>query len=128
MNDSREPDGASARDLTRGVSSWLLWYLPIALLIAGGAWPRDHSWLWTLAFAVMGAGCLANAWRCGRLHCFVTGPLFVLAAIWSLLSAVGVVSLHPNILVLVVLGIVLLAHLAEIPFGRYRNARSGNNA
>lgn len=27
------------RDLTRGMPAWLLWCLPVALLIAGGAWP-----------------------------------------------------------------------------------------
>lgn len=70
----------------------------------------------------MGAGCAVNAVRCGRLHCYVTGPLFLLAAIWSLLSAVSLVSLYPNILMPVVLVIALLANLAEIPFGRYIKA------
>ena len=113
------------RDLTRGMSAWLLWCLPVALLVAGGAWPDGMAWLWALAFTVMGTGCLANAWRCGRLHCYVTGPLFALAALWSLLAALGVVSLHPNILSLVVLGIVVLAFLVEIPFGRYVRANRG---
>jgi hypothetical protein len=103
----------------------LLWYLPIALLIVGGAWSRGQAWLWAFAFAVMGAGCLANAWRCGRLHCYVTGPLFVLSAIWSLLSAVGVVSLHANVLLVIVAGIVLFVHLVEVPFGRHAKARRG---
>ena len=98
--------------------------LPVALLIAGGSWQRGGPWLWTVAFTVMGAGCLANAVRCRRTHCYMTGPLFLLAAIWSLLSALRVVVLHPNILVLVVVAIVVLAHLAEIPLGRYRRARS----
>jgi CHASE2 domain-containing sensor protein len=118
---AKEPN--APRDLTRGLSAWLLWYLPIALLIAGGAWNRGMVWVWTAAFAVMGGGCAINAMRCGRLHCYVTGPLFLLAAIWCLLSALGVVPLHPNILMLVVVGGVVLAHLAEIPFGRYRKGR-----
>lgn len=71
----------------------------------------------------MGAGCLANAWRCGRLHCYVTGPLFALAAVWSLLAALGAVPLYPSILSLVVLSIVVLAFSAEIPFGRYARTR-----
>lgn len=123
MNNPCETGGTSARDLTRGTSAWLLWCLPIALLLVGGAWHRGMAWLWTVAFAVMGAGCAVNAMRCGRLHCHVTGPLFLLAAIWSLLSASGVVALHPNVLMLVVIAIAVLAHLAEIPFGRYRRAR-----
>ncbi|MDE2085818.1 MAG: hypothetical protein KGK06_09125 [Xanthomonadaceae bacterium] len=124
MNHSVESDQSFTRDLTCGGSAWLLWYLPVALLVAGGTWQRGGSWLWTVAFTVMGAGCLANAARCRRTHCYATGPLFLLAAIWSLLSALGMVVLHPNMLSLVVVPIVVLAHLAEIPFGRYRQAKS----
>jgi len=29
----------------------------------------------------MGGACLVNAVRCGRLHCYVTGPFFLLGAI-----------------------------------------------
>jgi len=29
-------------------------------------------------------------------HCYVTGPLFLLAAVYAALSAFGIVSLHPN--------------------------------
>ncbi|MGH8232905.1 MAG: hypothetical protein ACREPU_01735 [Rhodanobacteraceae bacterium] len=117
MNNSHASDQASGRDLTRGVSACLLWYLPLALLIAGGVW---HSlWVWTAAFVVMGAGCAVNAMRCGRLHCYVTGPLFLLAAIWCLLSRLSLVPIQPAVLLLVVFGITLLAHGAEVPFGRY---------
>jgi hypothetical protein len=122
MKDSCVPGQGSARDLTHTVWAWLLWCIPVALLIAGGAWRQGGAWLWALAFAVMGAGCLANAMRCGRVHCYVTGPLFVLAAVWSLLSALGVTPLHATVLSLLVLGLVSLAFLAEIPFGRYGKA------
>ncbi len=123
MNRSCESDKVSGRDLTRGVSAWLLWCLPIVLLLVGGAWPRGMAWLWTVAFAAMGTGCAVNAARCGRLHCYVTGPLFLLAAIWCLMSALGIAGLHPNALILVVVVIAVLAYLAEIPFGRYANTR-----
>lgn len=119
MNAGCAQDQNTTHDLTHGISAWLLWYLPIALLIAGGAWHRGGTWLWLAAFTIMGAGCLVNAARCGRLHCYVTGPLFLLAAVWSLLSARGAIPLHPGILLPVVFGVALLAHLAEVPFGRY---------
>lgn len=32
------------------------------------------------ACAVMGAACLVNAARCGRLHCYFTGPYFLMLA------------------------------------------------
>ena len=117
-------DVNAACDLTRGGSAWLLWRLPVALLVLGVAWLPGQAWLWAAAFAVMGAGCLANAARCGRTHCYVTGPLFLLAAIWCLVSALGVtpVPMHPGILIVVVATVNVLAHLAEIPLGRYLKA------
>ncbi len=125
MKDTRTccaQDQGAHRDLTRGISACLLWYLPIALLIVGGTWPRGEAWLWTVAFAIMGTGCAINAVRCARLHCYVTGPLFLLAALWCLLAAMGVVSLHAKMLISSVFAIALLAHLAEIPFGRYASS------
>ena len=43
--------------------------------------------------AIMGSGCLANARRCGRLHCYVTGPFFLLVAGVSLLHVVEILDL-----------------------------------
>lgn len=124
MNADHAQDPNATRDLTRGVSAWLLWRLPAALLVLGVAWLPGQAWLWAAAFAVAGAGCLANAARYGRTHCYVTGPLFLLAAIWCLLSALKVmpVSMHPGTLIVVVASINVLAHLAEIPLGRYMQA------
>jgi len=68
----------------------------------------------------MGVGCLANAARCGRIHCYVTEPLFLLAAVFVALSGLGVVSLHPGLFLLFVLGACCLTQCAEIPFGKYR--------
>ena len=60
--------------------------------------------MWVPAFVVMGVGCLANAAQCGRIHCYFTGPLYLLAAVFVALSALGVVSLHPGLVLLIVLG------------------------
>jgi len=68
----------------------------------------------------MGLGCLVNAARCGRLHCYVTGPLYLAAALYVALSAFGLVVLHPNLFLIVVLGLSCLAQCAEIPLGKYR--------
>ncbi|WP_411961219.1 hypothetical protein ACK3BE_32300 (plasmid) [Pseudomonas mandelii] len=45
-----------------------------ALLLAAGA-----------ALAVMGGACLVNAARCRRLHCYITGPYFLLLMLGALL-------------------------------------------
>jgi copper chaperone CopZ len=42
---------------------------------------------------VAGGACLLNASRCGRLHCFLTGPLFLLGAIATALDASGLVAI-----------------------------------
>jgi hypothetical protein len=70
------------------------------------------------AFVVMGVGCLANAARCGRTHCYITGPLFPLAPIFVALSALGVVALHGGLFLLVVFGACCLAQCVEIPLGK----------
>ncbi|MGH8111915.1 MAG: hypothetical protein ACREPF_10095 [Rhodanobacteraceae bacterium] len=114
-----------AHDLTRGVWALLFWGLPVAMVIAGGAWRPAMGWLWTAAFALAGTGCLLNAARCGRTHCYMTGPLFLLAALWSLLSAVGWVPLHPNKMMWVLVGVVVLALLSEFPLGRYAGLGRG---
>jgi hypothetical protein len=119
MENSGGSTQCSARDLTGRKTAWFLWYVPILLVIVGSSWDRGRLWLWVPAFAVMGAGCLANAVRCGRTH-YVTGPLFILAAAFVALSGLGVVSLHPSLFLLIVLGACCLAQCAEIPLGRYR--------
>lgn len=116
-----------SRDLTRSVPGRWLWCLPIAMLVAdgavrqGGAW---HLWLAVVAFAIMGAGCLVNVGRCGRTHCYVTGPALLLAALWYALSAAGAVVPHSNYASLAVVIVVALAFIAEFPFGRYIGAHA----
>ena len=121
MDNSVNSKGCSPNDLTARKLAWLLWYLPIVLVIVGSSWSRGRVWSWVPAFVVMGVGCLANAARCGRTHCYVTGPLFLLAAVYVALSAFGIVALHPNLFLLVVFGACCLAMFAEIPLGKYRS-------
>jgi len=68
----------------------LFWIAPWLLIIVSSH-GNDvvHTAGWTFGFAVMGAACLANARRCGRRHCFYTAPLFLLAALASLLYGIG---------------------------------------
>jgi hypothetical protein len=108
-------------DLVCGGSAILLWYLPAFALIIGLNWATARTWLWIPAFLVMGGACLVNAARCGRLHCFVTGPLYLLAAIYVAVAAFGLVPMRPNIFLLVVAGITICAFVAERPLGTYRN-------
>ncbi len=94
-----------ANDLISKKAAWLLWYIPAAAVLFG---------------FVMGAGCLANATRCGRLHCYLTGPVYILAALYVALSLFGVIHLNPGLFLLIVLGASCLAVCLEAPFGRYK--------
>ena len=83
--DPMPEQSCQSRDLACGGSALLLWGLPVAALIVGANW-RHGLLLWIPAFLVMGAACLANAAQCGRLHCYITGPLFLVAAVYAALS------------------------------------------
>jgi len=98
----------------------MLWWLPAAAIFVGLSWAEARPWLWIPAFLVMGAACVVNAAQCGRVHCFVTGPTYLLAALYVTLAAGGFVSLRPGVFLVVVLAITILAFLAERPLGTYR--------
>ena len=108
-----------ANDLVGQKLGILLWCLPtLAFLLALG-WNAARPWLWAPALLIMGIGCVVNARRCGRLHCYITGPIFILAAVYVMLAEGNVVPLRPNTFALVVLAAALLVRLAEVPLGRY---------
>jgi hypothetical protein len=122
-----------ARDFLRGWRIPLLAYgLPTAAIAATAPLPLTTGWraaIWALACAIMGGVCLANALRCGRVHCYLTGPLFLAAAGASILYGVGVLPLGENgwnLLGLVLLiGAILLMTLPEWVLGKYRRPTDG---
>ena len=119
MKNCCNPSDCYPSDLTSRKTAWFLWYVPIAMLVVGSSWTRGRVWLWVPALVVMGIGCLVNAVRCGRLHCYVTGPLFLAAALYVVLSAFGLVALHPDKFLIIVLVLSCLAQCAEITLGKY---------
>jgi len=113
----------------------LLWWGPAVLIIGTGSIGLDsvgtgstgniiHTAAWTLAFTVGAAGCLTNARRCGRLHCFFTGPLYLLAAVSSLLYGLGMLPLgHEGwnwILGAAAVGTLFAIYGLERVFGKYK--------
>ena len=86
-----------SRDFVRNrKASFLLWWLPVLLMIATGPLGFSselHGSIWAACLSVFGFGCLANARRCGRLHCFFTGPFFLAIALVTLAHGFGVISL-----------------------------------
>lgn len=84
--------------------------------------------IWAIALTVMGSACVVNAVRCGRVHCYVTGPFFLLLALVSLLYGFGLLPLGRegwNIIALVaIVGAAVLFWLPERVFGKYRTGRN----
>ena len=76
-----------------------------------------------------GGACAINAARCGRVHCYLTGPFFLLMAVVTLLHGIGVVRLGDkgwNLIGLTILvRTIALCCLPERILGKYRGARAG---
>jgi hypothetical protein len=115
----------TAKDLTRSWNAILLWCLPVMALLAGSYYQKVRLVLWIPALLVMGVACLANAARCGRVHCYVTGPFLLLAAVYVVLSSFHLVPMQPGVFLDLILAVAILACLAEIPLGRYRKSGLG---
>ncbi len=84
----------TATDWAAGYRSFArVWALPI-LVIVGGSYfsDRPQAVIWSLSLVWMGIACIANARRCGRVHCRFTGPYYLLLIIPVLLHGYGLVS------------------------------------
>ena len=106
-------------DLVANKIALLLWGLPILLLAVGAIWAEARVWLWTPALLMAGAACSANAARCGRLHCYLTGPLYLLGAMAALLRGLDIVSLPWSWIGYGLLGGTLMAYIPEWIRGKY---------
>lgn len=75
----------------------VVWGLPIAAMIgAKFVEPTPKTVVWIAALVWMGAACLANAKRCGRTHCYFTGPFFLVMTVPVLLHGFEIVPLGPE--------------------------------
>jgi len=72
----------------------------------------------------MGVACIVNALRCRRVHCYLTGPFFLLMSLIALSYGLGILHLGGkgwNLLGLVTLiGAIALWCLPEMFLGKYR--------
>ncbi|MBL9100924.1 MAG: hypothetical protein JNL82_08195 [Myxococcales bacterium] len=87
----------------------------------GLVWPGDSVWLFVPALLVAGSTCVINASRCGRRHCFVTGPVYLLAALAMLLDHAGIVTIDGGWILAGVLGGMAVAFGLEWIRGTYRS-------
>jgi hypothetical protein len=78
-----ESSAKAERDLAGHWLALLLWGpSPVAILASGLAdvAPVTRGIIWSFALLWAGAACITNACRSGRLHCYITGPFFLLLA------------------------------------------------
>ncbi|MFQ5351756.1 MAG: hypothetical protein ACE5D3_01630 [Candidatus Binatia bacterium] len=108
------------QDLVKGRATAALWQVPWAvILLASFLDPIIQTPVWTVGFTIMGVACLANARGCGRLHCFLTGPLYLLGAGASVLRGFDAISIESRwVLYAMIIGTVL-AYVPEWVRGQY---------
>jgi hypothetical protein len=78
---------------------YLVWALPSGAIIVSSLVSASNlvlTLVWTASLLVMGSACVANALRCGRVHCWFTGPFFLAMALACVLHGTGAVSLGPR--------------------------------
>lgn len=116
--------GKSKDFTTDRVTTILLWGIPhIVFFIGIFTNPMLRTILWPSALSIAGIACLINAFRCGRLHCYFTGPFYLLMAVLSLLYGIGILPLGQLGWVwiggVVVIGGPIFTRVPERIYGKY---------
>lgn len=109
----------------------IAWGIPIAaLLVAIGLSHPAKTWIWAVSLVWMGMACMANAVRCGRLHCYFAGPFFLLMAVAPLVHGYRIVWLGAEgwrwLGIAVGAGGGVLWCLPEHLWGKYREMKTEN--
>jgi hypothetical protein len=122
--DPLEAQDRTRKDWARRPASAAFWWgLPLMIGVASNALrlPLDAAaWLWSVVMTWMGIGCLLNAQRCRRLHCFIAGPAFLAGAVVAALIAGGLIDMGPHALSYVTLIVFVLALLSFVPEAIWR--------
>jgi hypothetical protein len=106
---------------------FILYWLPAIAIVVAGVSAVGNGWrtaVWTAALGTMGVACMVNALRCGRVHCYLTGPFFLLMALIALLYGLGMLHLGGNgwnlLGLIALIGAIALWCLPEMFLGKYR--------
>jgi hypothetical protein len=106
---------------------FILYWLPAIAIVVVGVPAISSGWrtvVWTVALATMGVACVVNALRCGRVHCYLTGPFFLLMALIALSYGLGILHLGGNgwnlLGLMILIGAIALWCLPEMLLGKYR--------
>jgi hypothetical protein len=106
---------------------FLLYWLPAIAIVLAGVPAISSGWrtvVWTVALGTMGVACIVNALRCGRVHCYLTGPFFLLMALIALSYGLGMLHVGGNgwnlLGLMTLIGAIALWCLPEMLLGKYR--------
>jgi hypothetical protein len=77
------------------VVSFLAWG---TLSLIGVYWPALHAWSATTVLFAAGIGCVANWLRNRTLHCAITGPILLTAAVVFPASNMGKIHVNSRLL------------------------------
>lgn len=124
MNTGVSPSCEPPDDFVRRlVPALVLWCLPLCLGFGATLLRlpiQVEALVWMIVFVWMGAGCVLNARRCHRLHCYISGPIFLFGAAAAGLLASGFLgSTHFNYIVDVTLVLALLSFVPEMTWRKY---------
>lgn len=114
---------ADAPDMVAGkLKPLLFWGLPIAALVLAGRVDVEFV-VWPPALLWMGIACAVNAARCRRVHCYFTGPFFLVMAVFAVLHGWEIVPLGAAgwrwLGGISLVGGLGLAYLPELVLGKY---------
>ena len=96
----------------------LWWGLPITIgVFANVPHLSQHidAGVWAVVFAWMATGCLLNARRCHRVHCFISGPVLLLGSVFATLVMTGLIEPGASLFNNTINGTMLLALFSLVP-------------
>ena len=118
-------NGVKNQDLTSDrLRAFLLWGVPhICFFIGIFTNPVLRTILWSSSLFFAGTACLINAFRCGRFHCYFTGPFYLFMAMMSLFYGLGFLDFGARGWIwiggIVVIVAPILIRLPERLYGKY---------
>src|SRR5262249_5815841 len=106
----------------RAHTNLVAWWIPQAAILAGlFLSPPERTFIWVIALAWMGTACIVNARRCGRTHCWFTGPYYLamIIPVLALFMVSAGLAAWVTLAAVIVFGSKIIWWATERAWGRY---------